>query len=92
MYKRQVLGAAFRLGGIAGGLFAGLAQGEGALELGSYLSDYLTLAAEGTVIRSFWPLLWEQMRYLSLIHIYVCDSRGSLLPGVPRPGGPGKLL
>lgn len=59
-----VLGAAFLLGGIAGGLFAGLAQGEGALELGSYLSDYLTLAAEGTVIRSFWPLLWEQMRYL----------------------------
>lgn len=59
-----VLGAAFLLGGIAGGLFAGLAQGEGALELGSYLSDYLTLAAEGTIIRSFWPLLWEQMRYL----------------------------
>lgn len=59
-----VLGAAFLLGGIVGGLFAGLAQGEGALELGSYLSDYLTLAAEGTVIRSFWPLLWEQMRYL----------------------------
>lgn len=58
-----VLGTVFLLGGITGGLFAGLAQGEGALELGNYLSDYLTLAAEGTVIRSFWPVLWEQMRY-----------------------------
>lgn len=59
-----VLGVAFLLGGIAGGMFAGLAQGEGALELGNYLSDYLTLAAEGTVLRSVWPVLWEQLRYL----------------------------
>ena len=59
-----VLSGAFLVGGIAGGLFAGLAQGEGALELGNYLSDYLTLAAEGTVLRGFWPVLWEQFQYL----------------------------
>ena len=58
------LGGMFLLGGIAGGIFVGLAQGEGAQELGNYLSSYLTLAAEGTVVRSFWPLMWEQVRYL----------------------------
>ncbi len=58
------LGVLFLLGGIAGGIFAGMAGEEGALELCSYLSEYLSLAAEGTVARSLWPLLWEQLRYL----------------------------
>ena len=76
-----VLGAAFFLGGIAGGVFAGLAQGEGALELGNYLSDYLTLAAEGTVLRSFWPILWEQMRYFLAIVVLGLTAVGAV--GLP---------
>ena len=58
-----VLGGFFLLGGAAGGLFAGLAEGEGARALGGYLSGYLTLASQGTVARNFWPILWEQFRY-----------------------------
>ena len=58
-----VLGALFLAGGVAGGLFSGLADGAGARELSRYLVDYLTLARQGTVSRSFWPVLWEQLRY-----------------------------
>lgn len=59
-----ILGGLFLLGGAAGGIFAGLAQEEGALELGDYLSGYLSLAAAGSVERPFLPLMWEQLRYL----------------------------
>lgn len=58
-----ILGVLYLAGGLAGGLFAGLAGGEGARELSGYLVDYLTLAGEGSVARSFWPVLWEQLRY-----------------------------
>lgn len=58
-----ILGGFFLLGGAVGGVFAGLADGDGALALGGYLRDYLTLAARGTVARSLLPLLWEQLRY-----------------------------
>ena len=59
-----VLGGFFLLGGGAGALFAGLARGDGAAEMSSYLRDYLALASKGTVARELWPVLWEQLRYL----------------------------
>lgn len=58
-----VLGAVFMIGGGAGCLFAALAGGEGGASLSAYLADYLTLAADGTVGRSFWPILWREGRY-----------------------------
>lgn len=54
----------FVLGGAAGCLFAGAAGGAGAQELSGYLADYLTLAGEGTVLKSFPLSMWEQLRWL----------------------------
>lgn len=59
-----VLAVAFLLGGAAGCLLAALSGGAGAEELGSYLTDYLSLAQKGELPRRLWPLLWEQVRYL----------------------------
>ena len=59
-----VLGGLFLLGGVAGGMFAGLADGDGARALGEYLGGYLASAAGGTVQRGLLPVLWEQLRYL----------------------------
>lgn len=56
----------FLAGGAAGSLFAGLAGGAGAQELNAYLTDYLSIARDGTVSRTFWPILWGQLRYLAL--------------------------
>lgn len=58
-----LLGACFVLGGVAGCLFAGCTDGAGAQALSSYLADYLRLAGEGTVLRSFPKVIWEQLRY-----------------------------
>lgn len=59
--------ALFFVGGIAGCAFAALANGTGALELCDYLTDYLALAEEGIVVRPFWMLLIEQIKYLLFI-------------------------
>lgn len=61
-----VLSLSFLAGGGAGCLFARLASGVGAQGLTDFLSDYLHLAWEGTVVRSLWPVLWEQLRYILL--------------------------
>ncbi len=58
-----LLGAYFVLGGVAGCLFAGCTDGAGAQALSGYLADYLSLAGEGTVLRSFPRVMWEQLRY-----------------------------
>lgn len=59
-----VLAAAFLTGGAAGCLLAALSGGAGAEELSSYLADYLTLAQQGELKRSHWPVLWDQVKYL----------------------------
>lgn len=58
-----VLSVAFLLGGVAGCFFAALSGGVGAVELSSYLADYLTLAQEGALSGGLWPLLWEHLKY-----------------------------
>lgn len=59
-----LLSVCFLLGGVAGCLFAALSDGQGALELGTYLEDYLLLAGEGGVSGGLWPLLWGRVKYL----------------------------
>lgn len=59
-----VLAAAFLLGGLSGCLLAALSDGTGAEELSGYLADYLAFALEGELLRSFWPVLWGQVKYL----------------------------
>ncbi len=54
----------FLTGGAAGCLFAGAADGAGAQALGAYLADYLSLAGDGAVLKSFPAVMWEQFRYL----------------------------
>lgn len=76
-----LLCAVFLAGGAAGCLFAGLAEGEGARALSSYLADYLTLAREGTVVRDFWPTLWEQLRWLALTVLLGLTAIGAV--GIP---------
>ena len=58
-----ILSACFLLGGVAGCFFAALSDGEGALELGSYLEDYLLLAGEGGLSSGFWPVIWSRLKY-----------------------------
>ena len=76
-----ILGGLFLLGGTAGGLFAGLAREDGARALGDYLSGYLTYAAQGAVVRSLWPVLWEQLRYFLLALIFGVTALG--VAGLP---------
>lgn len=58
-----ILGIAFLLGGTAGCLFAAVSNGAGVRELSDYLSGYLTLAGEGELSRSLWPVLWGELKY-----------------------------
>jgi|GEM_PF-1114731 len=76
-----LLSALFLAGGAAGCLFAGMADGEGAAALGSYLADYLALALEGTVPRAFWPILWGQLRYLAAVAVLGLTAVG--VAGIP---------
>lgn len=71
----------FLAGGVAGSLFAGLAGGAGARELGAYLADYLSLACDGAVDRAFWPVLWEQLRYLAAVVLLGLTAIGVV--GIP---------
>lgn len=59
-----ILSACFLLGGVAGCLFAALSDSQGALELGTYLEDYLRLAGEGGLSSGLWPVIWNRLRYL----------------------------
>ena len=76
-----LLGGLFFAGGAAGCLFAGLADGEGAASLVGYLTDYLTLAAGGTVARAFWPVLWRELRYLLAVAVLGMTPLG--VAGIP---------
>ena len=58
-----ILSVCFLLGGVAGCFFAALSDGEGVLELGRYLEDYLLLAGEGGVSGGFWPVIWSRLKY-----------------------------
>lgn len=59
-----VLAIAFLTGGAVGCILGVLSRGTGAEELSRYLVDYLTLAQSGQLSRSFWPVLWGQVKYL----------------------------
>ncbi len=76
-----VLAAAFLLGGGAGCLFAALSGGEGAAELETYLAGYLELAAEGTLPRGLWPVLWGQLKYFLAAAVLGLTALGAV--GLP---------
>ena len=76
-----VLSILFLLGGVAGCLFSALAGGEDASALSLYLTDYLTLAREGIVVRSLWSVVWEQIRYLLAVVVLGITAVGVV--GVP---------
>ncbi len=76
-----LLGILFLAGGVVGSLFAGFAGGEGAKELSRYLADYLALARDETVKRTFWPTVWEQLRYLLVVVVLGSTALGVV--GIP---------
>ena len=76
-----LLCALFLAGGGAGCVFSALAGGGGAKELADYLVDYLTLAEDGWVPYTFWPLVWEQLKYLLGIVLFGMTALGVV--GVP---------
>ena len=76
-----LLGVFFAAGGAAGCLFAGMADGEGGASLARYLADYLTLASGGTVERSFWPILWQELRYFAAAAVLGVTALGVI--GMP---------
>ena len=57
----------FLAGGIAGCLFVGFGDREGALGLRDYLVDYLSLAREGLAPRALWPVVWDELSCLLLV-------------------------
>ena len=59
-----LMSTTFFLSGVVGCLFAALASGEGAQELGRYLADYFTLVQGGDLPRDLWHVLWGQLKYL----------------------------
>jgi hypothetical protein len=61
-----ILGLCFLLGGLVGQMFVRLSGSSGAQALSRYLQEYLRMAQDGTVLRSLWPVLWEQLRYFLL--------------------------
>lgn len=76
-----ILSVCFLLGGVAGCLFAALSDGQGALELGTYLEDYLLLAGEGGLSSGLWPVIWGRLRYLLVALILGATAFGVL--GLP---------
>ena len=58
-----ILGCAFLVGGVLGGLLASLIAGTAQQELVAFLSDYLAAAGEEAIQVEFWPMLWEQGRF-----------------------------
>ena len=71
----------FFAGGLAGSMFAGLADGAGAQELSRYLTDYLTLVRDGAAGRAFWPGVWKQLRYLAAVAVLGLTAIG--VAGIP---------
>lgn len=76
-----VLGLFFFLGGAGGCLFAALSDGEGAVQLASYLGDYLLLARDGGVTPSLWSLLWTRGR--DLLAVFVLGLTALGVVGIP---------
>ena len=76
-----VLGLCFLLGGLAGCLFAALAENQGAVELGSYLEGYLLLARDGGLSVPLWSLLWTRLRDLLAVLILGLTALG--VAGIP---------
>lgn len=71
----------FVIGGLAGSVFIGVAEGKDIWELSSYLSDYMKLAAEGTVPRTFGPILWKQVQYF--LAVMILGMTGIGIVGIP---------
>ena len=76
-----LLSGCFFLGGLAGCLFAALADGQSARELSAYLADYLLLARDGGLPADLGPLLWERMKYLLAALALGITALG--VPGIP---------
>ena len=71
----------FVLGGLAGALLAAVSDGAGLEALSAYLVDYLTLARDGALPRSLWPVLWGQEKYLLAALVLGLTALG--LAGLP---------
>lgn len=76
-----VLGGFFVVGGTLGAVFAGMIGGAAAQALADYLRDYLQLAQSGALQRQFWPMLWEQGRFLLAVLILGFTALGVV--GIP---------
>lgn len=59
-----LLTACFLLGSAGGCLFAGMLTEDSALQIGTYLSDYLALAGEGGIEQDFVSLLWHHVKWV----------------------------
>lgn len=76
-----VLVLSFLLGGGAGCLLAALAGGEGARELSTYLSDYLTAVQTSELSPELFVVVWEQSKVLLAALLLGLTSLGVL--GLP---------
>ena len=75
------LGCSFILGGVLGSLMVSLIAGQAAQELESFLRDYLSAAQAGEIQARFWPMLWEQGRFLIGLCILGVTALG--VAGIP---------
>ena len=75
------LGCSFVLGGVLGSLMVSLIAGQAAQELESFLRDYLSAAQAGEIQARFWPMLWEQGRFLIGLCILGVTALG--VAGIP---------
>lgn len=75
------LGCSFVLGGVLGSLMVSLIAGQAAQELESFLRDYLSAAQAGEIHARFWPMLWEQGRFLIGLCILGVTALG--VAGIP---------
>ena len=75
------LGCSFVLGGVLGSLMVSLIVGQAAQELESFLRDYLSAAQAGEIQARFWPMLWEQGRFLIGLCILGVTALG--VAGIP---------
>lgn len=75
------LGSAFVLGGVLGSLMASLIAGEAAEHLQAFLLDYLAAGQAGEIEARFWPMAWEQGRFLIGLCILGVTALG--VAGIP---------
>ena len=71
----------FLAGGAAGGLFSGLAAGEGAQALCGYLTDYLTAARDGLAVSDRLSVFWSHLRWLLAAAVLGLTALGTV--GIP---------